>query len=313
MSSKRGSRTSKKNKSTHTKNISSKSPPKKHYVSDDDIEEFIESEEISQSGGDTENESDTDNTTFDTDPDDEEHPGEEDKYDPINDIDEPEDPDEESDAGKETEEEEDEGEEIDKDVDEKEGDDGEFVGEEDGYTAPESKTCHMKNLNKDFIVLDEDDSNMYGKMEYKRIADVDRESDNIMTYYEMVRIIGTRAQQFNFGAEPLVRGLDGMHPAKMAYIELVAKMIPFIIRRHLPGKKYEEWRVDELEIVHQITDDFFVPEKFDWDALMTNAKKYSAQKEIITHSTNSTDSADSVDSSKSTKRTKPVKTRTGFK
>jgi DNA-directed RNA polymerase subunit K/omega len=130
----------------------------------------------------------------------------------------------------------------------------------------ESKTCYSKNLNKDNLVMDEDDSNMYAKLEYKRIPDNERETDPIMTYYEIVRIIGTRAQQFNLGAPPLVLGLEGMHPAKMAYIELMAQRTPFIVRRHLPSKKYEEWNIDELQIIHQIDDDFFVPENFDLEA-----------------------------------------------
>ncbi len=236
--------------------------------SDDDVEKIISSsDDESQTGGDSESIPDSegelgsDSASLDIDPDDEEDPNEDDKYDPVNESEELEDPDDED-----IEDEIDEGEEAD------EGDEGEVMEDDEGEAIVEKKTCHVKNLNKDFIVLDEDDSNMYGQMEYKKIADDDRESDSIMTYYEMVRIIGTRAQQFNFGAEPLVKGLEGLHPAKMAYLELVANMTPFIIRRHLPGKRYEDWRVDELEIIHTITDDFFVPEKFDWDALMQQSQ-----------------------------------------
>ena len=145
------------------------------------------------------------------------------------------------------------------------------VGNDD-YVG-ESKVCYMKNLDKEFMVLDEDDSNMYGKMEYKKILNDNRISDPIMTYYEIVRIIGTRAQQFNFGAAPLIKGIDHLHPAKMAYTELMTKMTPFIIRRHLPGKKYEEWRIDELEIIHEISDSFFVPENLDWNSLMKQIGK----------------------------------------
>jgi DNA-directed RNA polymerase subunit K/omega len=148
------------------------------------------------------------------------------------------------------------------------------IGDDDGKDeyAAESKACHVKNLNKDFIVLDGDDSNLYAKLEYKKIPTEDRETDPIMTYYEIVRILGTRAQQFNFGAKPLVDGLDGLHPAKMAYIELVSHMTPFIIRRHLPGKTYEEWRVDELEIIHEIDDEFFVPENFNLQVFLEKNK-----------------------------------------
>lgn len=145
-----------------------------------------------------------------------------------------------------------------------------------------SDSCYIKDLDKDIIIADEDDSAIYSKLEYRKIEDSERITGAIMTYYEMVRIIGTRAQQFNFGAIPLVKNLVNIHPAKMAYIELISGMTPYIIRRHLPGKLYEEWRVDELKIIHNIDDDFFLPENFDWDELMKNAdilsKKY---KELL--------------------------------
>jgi len=324
MPSKRGSKTSKASNSSKTNSKVSKNRRSReededvHYKkgkkkifddnSDDDVEEFQNSEDeyVSQSGGDTDRESsddelDSDSANLDVDPDDELDPNEDDKYDPVNENEELEDPDEETDIEDEAGEEE-----AEEEAEEIEGEGMEGEEGEEGYTA-EAKTCHMKNLNKDFLVLDEDDSNMYGKMEYKRIADEDRESDAVMTYYEMVRIIGTRAQQFNFGAEPLVKGLDGLHPAKMAYLELISKMTPYIIRRHLPGKRYEEWKVEELEINHEIKDDFFVPEKFDWDALMKQANEYnntnidmSSQNEPVKKSSSKT-SQSRVKTSKTTK------------
>ena len=254
------------------------------YNSEDDYaSESDNDESSSQSGGDTdvepnpESEPDTDNSSIDIDPDDEKDPNEDDRYDPINENEELEDVDEETDIDDEKVDEDVEDVEEAGDIDE-EGADADAVGDED--FAAETKPCHLKNLNKDFMVLDEDDSNMYAKMEYKKIEEQDRETDSIMTYYEMVRIIGTRAQQFNLGAEPLVKGLEGLHPAKMAYVELISKMTPFIIRRHLPGKKYEEWRIDELDIIHEISDDFFVPEKFDWDALMSQVSEINKPREI---------------------------------
>lgn len=144
--------------------------------------------------------------------------------------------------------------------------------EEEGEEEEIKKVCYAKNLNKDFIVLDEDDSNIYEKMEYVKIDNEFRITDPVMTYYEMVRVLGTRAQQFNLGSEPLVKGIEHLHPAKMAYIELITKMTPYIIRRHLPGKKYEDWKIEELEIIHEITDNFFIPENFDWNTIQNLPK-----------------------------------------
>ena len=46
---------------------------------------------------------------------------------------------------------------------------------------------------------------------------------------------------------------------QQAYIELLEKKNIFKIRRHLPGKLYEDWDSDELEIIHILKDEFFVP------------------------------------------------------
>ena len=261
------------------------------YESEND-DEFLNSEDEydSQSGGDTdtelpekaEDELGDDNPPLDIDPDDEVEfdSNDDDKFDPINEAEEVEDEDDDDDQG------------IDEKTEESKEEAEEIEDADEEYTG-ESKTCHLKDLNKDFIVLDEDDSNMYGRMEYKKIPNEERISDPIMTYYEMVRVIGTRAQQFNYGAEPMVEGLEGLHPAKMAYIELISKMTPFIIKRRLPGKRYEEWRIDELEIIHKITDDFFIPGKFDLFNPTTSGKKSNdniarISKESKSRSTSST-------------------------
>jgi len=259
----------------------------------DDVEEFQNSEEEyaeseeselnsddDQFGGDSidgeypkANELDTDSTSLEIDPDDEQDQddNEDDQYDPINESEELEDPDQETDI-------EDEIEEKEMDEEMEEMDEAPELEDDQEDFAQDSRQCHMKNLNKDFIILDEDDSSMYGSMEWKKVPDEERESDNILTYYEMVRIIGTRAQQFSLGARPLVQGIDNLHPAKMAYVELISKMTPFIVQRFLPGKKYEEWRIDEMEIIHEISDNFFVPENFDYDAFMRKAAEVHKSK-----------------------------------
>jgi DNA-directed RNA polymerase subunit K/omega len=272
------------------------------------VDDANEDDELQSGGEETESELDSDNDHPDIDPDDEKDYDKDDdgEYDPVDENEELEDPDKEPDIEDEQEEEAEEAAE-----EEEEGEaeiEGEVEGEAEGeeYTG-DTKPCHMKNLDKDFIVLDEDDSNMYGKMEYKKIPDEDRDTDPIMTYYEMVRIIGTRAQQFNYDAPPLINGIDNLHPAQKAYIELMAKKTPFIIRRHLPGKKYEEWRVDELDIIHKITDDFFVPENFDINQFIGGPSGKSNEKvDIIEQDTELTsDSAKSKKSKSSSKTSKP--------
>lgn len=239
------------------------------YVSESETASEPESETASDIDSDSDSESDAESET---------QSGGEESSEAYNS--ETEERDEESDNASSEIEEEEEEEEAEDEVEIEEADEIENEGDDgagdDAYVG-ESKVCYAKNLDKDILVLDEDDSNMYGQMEYKKIADADRISDENLTYYEMVRIIGTRAQQFNSGAPPLCKNLDQMHPAKMAYVELTLKMTPYIIRRHLPGKKYEEWRIDELEQIHEISDDFFVPENINWDLLMKEAAKINKQ------------------------------------
>jgi DNA-directed RNA polymerases I, II, and III subunit RPABC2 len=35
-------------------------------------------------------------------------------------------------------------------------------------------------------------------------------------------------------------------PLRIAMLELKSRLVPFIIRRHLPDGTFEDWRVDEL-------------------------------------------------------------------
>ncbi|AGC01778.1 RNA polymerase Rpb6 [Acanthamoeba polyphaga moumouvirus] len=270
-----------------------------------DVESEIESEASYHSNNNSDDESyqsggvsdaaddqlDDDSATLDVDPDDEvdiDVDGDE-KYDPIQEIDEPVDDDQGSELDEHG---------IDE-VDPDSVDATEFANEN-------NKKCHLKNLakDKDYIALDDDDSNLYGKMEFKRIPDEERETDPIMTYYEMVRILGTRAQQFNYGAKPLVQGVNDLHPAKMAYVELIAKMTPFIIRRNLPGKKYEDWKINELEIIHQISEDFFVPGKFNWKSFQDQNPNANVSSRIIQDYTASLNVPQNKSFSSKTKRSK---------
>ncbi|AGF85516.1 polymerase Rpb6 [Moumouvirus goulette] len=241
------------------------------YHSNNSDDESYQSGGVSDAADD---QLDDDSATLDIDPDDEadiDVDGDE-KYDPIQEIDEPVDDDQGSELDEHG---------IDE-VDPDSVDATEFANEN-------NKRCHLKNLakDKDYIALDDDDSNLYGKMEFKRIPDEERETDPIMTYYEMVRILGTRAQQFNYSAKPLVQGVSDLHPAKMAYVELMAKMTPFIIRRNLPGKKYEDWKISELEIIHQISEDFFVPGKFNWKTFKDQNPNANVNSRIMQDYSNS--------------------------
>lgn len=69
-----------------------------------------------------------------------------------------------------------------------------------------------------------------------------------LTKYEKTRIIGIRAQQIAHGSLPMV-GFDiskKPDPVDIATLELREKKTPLILRRKLPGGKYEDWKINEL-------------------------------------------------------------------
>ena len=83
-----------------------------------------------------------------------------------------------------------------------------------------------------------------------RIIDALHRTVPMLTKYEKTRILGQRASQLNAGAQPLVPVPTGViQGAVIANLELKAKKIPFIIRRPLPNRGSEYWRVGDLELI----------------------------------------------------------------
>ena len=82
------------------------------------------------------------------------------------------------------------------------------------------------------------------------IVDVMHKTMPFLTKYEKTRILGQRAKQLNQGAQPMIpvdkKIIDGY---LIAQLELQQKVLPFIIRRPLPGGNSEYWRVSDLEII----------------------------------------------------------------
>lgn len=213
-------------------------------------EDGYDSESVEKSYDDTD-----DSTNLEPDPDDDRDPNDDDKFDPVTEMPEPTD-----------DEEEDENEEGEGDEEEEEDDDEEEDTDDDLIPKKEkrSSVCYQKDLNNP-EVLAFDQSKIFAEREYDRVPDNERITSNIMTIYEIVRVLGVRAQQFNLGAKPLIQGVDHLPPPKMAYIELMSKQTPFIIRRYMPQKKYEEWKIEELEIDYQLDDPLFVPDSLQID------------------------------------------------
>ncbi|EZG88350.1 DNA-directed RNA polymerase I II [Gregarina niphandrodes] len=73
-----------------------------------------------------------------------------------------------------------------------------------------------------------------------------RQTSPYMTKFEKARVIGTRALQISLGA-PVTVPIEGeSDPLVLAEKELIAKTMPFMIRRYLPNGEYEDWTIEEL-------------------------------------------------------------------
>jgi DNA-directed RNA polymerase I, II, and III subunit RPABC2 len=91
------------------------------------------------------------------------------------------------------------------------------------------------------------DVEMIPAEEAPKEAQRDRVTTRFLTKYEKARIIGARALQISKNAPIMVEIEPGeWDPLKIAEKELIARKIPFIIRRYLPDNSYEDWKVDEL-------------------------------------------------------------------
>merc|ERR1719207_318830 len=78
--------------------------------------------------------------------------------------------------------------------------------------------------------------------------DEPRMTSPYMTKYEKARVCGTRALQISMNAPVMVDTKGESCSLKIAEMELRAKMIPFVIRRHLPDGTHEDWPLQEMII-----------------------------------------------------------------
>ena len=85
---------------------------------------------------------------------------------------------------------------------------------------------------------------------YENMVKKEKKTLPIMSKFEKARIIGVRAQQIADGAVPTVKVPDKMVSAiEIAKLELKERRLPLIIRRILTKNKYEDWRIDEFELI----------------------------------------------------------------
>ena len=116
------------------------------------------------------------------------------------------------------------------------------------------------DLRKNYIEMNHPEVMTHNYDEIYKLSNVVRHNDHIvdaahrtlpmLTKYEKARIIGVRAKQINNGSIPFIELTDNIIDGYLiAELELQAKKIPFIIRRPLPNRSSEYWRLEDLELI----------------------------------------------------------------
>jgi DNA-directed RNA polymerase I, II, and III subunit RPABC2 len=117
---------------------------------------------------------------------------------------------------------------------EEEGDDDPGSVDDDSLTekpAPLSKRFDVVSINE-----------MYGSS-----LDQTKKTRPYLTQFEITKILAVRAQQLENGSPPFIALTDELHNSKaIAFEEYRSKNIPFVIRRYLPDKSHEDWRLSDF-------------------------------------------------------------------
>ncbi len=107
--------------------------------------------------------------------------------------------------------------------------------------------CFFKYIDDNNEFDDEDDNITDTISDFSAaVPDNERISINRMTKYEYVRLLGTRTKQLAMGAKPMIKNVQGLSSKEIAILELKNNTTPLIIKRPLPNKRYELWKVNEL-------------------------------------------------------------------
>jgi len=119
----------------------------------------------------------------------------------------------------------------------------------------ELKESNTKNTiidNEDCLYVDDTffDEEQTDEKISQRVPDDERISLPILSKYEMVNIIATRAKQISLGAKVLLKNPGKLQAKELAELELKNKMTPLKIKRNLPNGRYEIWKISELKNIN---------------------------------------------------------------
>jgi len=118
----------------------------------------------------------------------------------------------------------------------------------------ESDNCMVNSMvEEDNEFFDNDNEDYFDDYKEKKIVkSEDRVSKNLLTIYELVRILGERQKQLTLGAKPLVKNYGDLSYEEISILELKNGMLPFKIRRKI-NNNYEIWDITELKFDHLLS------------------------------------------------------------
>ena len=130
-----------------------------------------------------------------------------------------------------------------------------ILDEEYEKSFDDSDNCMINNMveeDEDFFENDNDEN--YDNYEEKKkvVNPEDRISKNLLTNYELVRVLGERQKQLTLGAKPLVKNYGDLSYDEISILELKNGMLPFKIRRKI-NNNYEIWDITELKFDHLLS------------------------------------------------------------
>jgi len=132
--------------------------------------------------------------------------------------------------------------------------------DDDEYEAEDFQKLDDE-MRKNYILMNHPESMTQNYEEIYKLSKTVRNKNNIivdaahrtipmLTKYEKARILGVRAKQINNGASPFIELKENIIDGYLiAERELAEKKLPFIIRRPLPNRGSEYWRLEDLEII----------------------------------------------------------------
>ena len=114
--------------------------------------------------------------------------------------------------------------------------------EDDNFEVDDIEDTDISNEETNFKIM------TYNEI-ITNISKKEKKTIPYLSKFEKARILGTRAQQLAYGAEPKIDTKNLLDIYAIANEELKQRKIPFIIRRSLPNGVYEDWRIEEFEYI----------------------------------------------------------------